>query len=775
MITAFIKGQAIETAESVIVAESLNYLKAQFVFVTNDWNGLIKTAYFTQGETTHPIDLDENNIATPIHLGSGTWSVCVVGKEYKNGELVERITTDSAEITVKPFKVGKDTPFPEILPTEAERIEAKIGDLSKLETKNKSDLVGAINEANSKTGGGSTIPEETFANIEANTDARHYHNNKPTLDKFGTDVSGIRPSFEQRPIALTTDIPTRTSPNLVNNIFLDNDVTIDPTHVVSGVSLQELIDNIRSRYATLELVESLTSPLKITVADVLPEVGEENTIYLVPNGDGEPNFYDEYLYINEVFELIGNTKVDLTDYYTKEQIDSKGFITLQDLPEVPTKTSQLENDSKFVVASDVFDNTKQAYFTNVLDKVTLTQGKYLSGNYADYNDYPNTNATSFEEYIPVSNNAIIRMKDVCLGATSSVAKVATYDASYTFLNEFKTSMGSTYNWDILETTEDGSVTSFQFKNRGSIAYMRFCFRTADIGENPIVTINEEITYEMGYGDKLNSKIKVDQSQILNAPQKNCWSILPYEHLNIAYSKIDGRKPMNTVEHFKDVATNFNFNVLKADVEPTSDGELVCCHDKGFTFDTNGNITYYDPNNSTLIHDVTAETCLGYTHPTGEHVCLIGDFLSVCRQYGKVAFITIRERYMDVVIPKLLSELKKHNMMYSTIINSMTYDSLVAWRTYDTSVMANYTLYAEQAITTETIDKALNIGYCSHCGLGFTRSNSTPDTVCNFDYARERGIRLLQSIAYVEGSVENCYALGYDGCQIGYAWNPKNQQ
>jgi glycerophosphoryl diester phosphodiesterase len=302
--------------------------------------------------------------------------------------------------------------------------------------------------------------------------------------------------------------------------------------------------------------------------------------------------------------------------------------------------------------------------------------------------------------------------------------------------------------------------------------MRFCFRTADIGENPVVTINEEISYEMGYGDKLNPKIKVDYSQVLNAPQRNCWSILPYEHLNIAYSRIVGRKPMNTVEHFRDVAENFNFNVLKADVEPTSDGELVCCHDKGFTFDANGNITYYDPNNATLIYDKKAEECIGYTHPTGEHVCLIGDFLSICRQYGKVAFITIRERYMDVVIPKLLSELKKHNMMYSTIINSMTYDSLVKWRMYDTSIMTNYTLHAGQEISIETIDKALAIGYCSHCGLGFTSSNNTPDTVCNFEYARERGVRLLQSIAYTEGSVENCYALGYDGCQIAYAWNPK---
>lgn len=154
MITAFIKRQAIEISSDVIVAESLNYLKAQFVFTSNDWSGLIKTAYFTQGDKTHDIDLDENNIAFPLHLSAGEWTVCVVGKEYWNGELVERITTDSATFEVKPFKVGKETPFPEPTTTEIERVEGKMGNLSDLLTKDKTSLVNAINEVYKRGGSG---------------------------------------------------------------------------------------------------------------------------------------------------------------------------------------------------------------------------------------------------------------------------------------------------------------------------------------------------------------------------------------------------------------------------------------------------------------------------------------------------------------------------------------------------------------------------------------------------------------------------------------------
>ena len=154
MITAFIKGQSIEVAKNTIVAESINYLKAQFVFQTRDWNGLSKKAYFTQGETTHSINLDENDVAFPLHLSAGEWSVSVVGREYADGELVERITSDSATINVKPFKAGTETPFPAPTPTEIEALNAKVGNLTDLATKDKTSLVNAINEVYRRGGSG---------------------------------------------------------------------------------------------------------------------------------------------------------------------------------------------------------------------------------------------------------------------------------------------------------------------------------------------------------------------------------------------------------------------------------------------------------------------------------------------------------------------------------------------------------------------------------------------------------------------------------------------
>ena len=44
-----------------------------------------------------------------------------------------------------------------------------------------------------------------------------------------------------------------------------------------------------------------------------------STIYLLPVEGEDNNYYDEYMYINNQWELIGSTRVDLSNYYTKEE------------------------------------------------------------------------------------------------------------------------------------------------------------------------------------------------------------------------------------------------------------------------------------------------------------------------------------------------------------------------------------------------------------------------------------------------------------------------
>lgn len=62
--------------------------------------------------------------------------------------------------------------------------------------------------------------------------------------------------------------------------------------------------------------------MNVEVVEELPSEGVSGKIYLMLKETNTNNdIYDEYLYINGVWEHIGSTAVNLTDYYTKEEID----------------------------------------------------------------------------------------------------------------------------------------------------------------------------------------------------------------------------------------------------------------------------------------------------------------------------------------------------------------------------------------------------------------------------------------------------------------------
>ena len=61
----------------------------------------------------------------------------------------------------------------------------------------------------------------------------------------------------------------------------------------------------------------------IEVVTELPETGESNIIYLVPKQDtGDNDVFDEYIWINDDWELIGTTDIDLSNYLAKDNTTS---------------------------------------------------------------------------------------------------------------------------------------------------------------------------------------------------------------------------------------------------------------------------------------------------------------------------------------------------------------------------------------------------------------------------------------------------------------------
>lgn len=99
------------------------------------------------------------------------------------------------------------------------------------------------------------------------------------------------------------------------------------------------------------------------IVDVLPETGERYYIYFVPDNTTEEgnDFYVEFMYLETTgWEMIGTTKVDLSDYFTKGEINSmlNGYIQLTtlntELAKYVSKTALTETLNNYYKKTEVY-------------------------------------------------------------------------------------------------------------------------------------------------------------------------------------------------------------------------------------------------------------------------------------------------------------------------------------------------------------------------------------------------------------------------------------
>ena len=97
----------------------------------------------------------------------------------------------------------------------------------------------------------------------------------------------------------------------------DRDAKYEKAQAAGGASKEE-IEHIEDEIERLKEVGF--HPLKV---DELPtEDIKDYILYLVPSDKpDEDNLCYEYLYINNAWEMVGTTSVDLSNYYTKSEVD----------------------------------------------------------------------------------------------------------------------------------------------------------------------------------------------------------------------------------------------------------------------------------------------------------------------------------------------------------------------------------------------------------------------------------------------------------------------
>lgn len=174
------------------------------------------------------------------------------------------------------------------------------------------------------------------------------------------------------------------------------------------------------------------------VVQTLPATGEDKIIYLVPNQGSTPNIYDEYIYVNNNWEKIGTTEMDLSNYYNKTETDA----LLDDKQDVLTAGANIQ------IANDTISATDTTY-----DPATTTTAGLMSA--ADKTKLDGLQNYTAGQNITITNGEISATDTTYDNATQSAAGLMSA-ADKTKLDGIEA--GAEANQDAYGNVKVGTVT-----------------------------------------------------------------------------------------------------------------------------------------------------------------------------------------------------------------------------------------------------------------------------------------------------------------------------
>lgn len=157
--------------------------------------------------------------------------------------------------------------------------------------------------------------------------------NTENISNIEQDITNIR----------TTEILDQIKTSIIDNL---ESLAVDKSLSANqGRILKEMIANLAN--------------LQIEVVDQLPSTGETNIIYLVKKSGSAPDIHDEYVFVDGKWEKIGNTEIDLSNYYTRDEVDAK-------IPVIPDIEASVSGAGNVITLIEVDPNNKH--------KVNATKG-----------------------------------------------------------------------------------------------------------------------------------------------------------------------------------------------------------------------------------------------------------------------------------------------------------------------------------------------------------------------------------------------------------------
>ena len=352
------------------------------------------------------------------------------------------------------------------------------------------------------------------------------------------------------PYAKTTDIPT--VPSRISSFTNDKEYQTksDVTTILTAYTktsdlktklsqfendenyIKNTVDNLVNYYTKTEIynkteVDALIGNINKLTSEIVTELPttdiSTSTIYLVKKG--ETTTYTQWMYINGTWAELGDTTVDLGNYYTITEIDNK-LLTCASLDivnnhindtSVHVSTNERTNWNRAVTDSHIHDNK------NIIDKFTEDDNGGLLYNGEQINAESDNvwHGTRIEfEAIPVKdenvtyivededdsiNDALIDDSSTSVNKTWSAnklskAKYYTTIPLMTFTSNISSSTRKEIYWDNMLVFKafvpDESITATRW--RYILTGVSIADGTITIGNASIQLINDEVTIGAAY-------------------------------------------------------------------------------------------------------------------------------------------------------------------------------------------------------------------------------------------------------------------------------------
>lgn len=215
----------------------------------------------------------------------------------------ERVTTESNRVQAETERVQKES---ERESSEQTRQQNETIRQSNEDTRNQQEQTRQTNEEQRVSAESSR--ETEYTDLKQRTDA--------LIDDNEAAIENANTAAENANAAIAN----------MENTYAKKDEIPDVSEFIT-TSVDNLVNYYRkSETYNQEQINSLIgsiTTINFKIVDSLPGTGENNLIYLVPSSkQEEKNVKDEYIWVDGSWELIGSTKIDLSNYYTKDEVNS---------------------------------------------------------------------------------------------------------------------------------------------------------------------------------------------------------------------------------------------------------------------------------------------------------------------------------------------------------------------------------------------------------------------------------------------------------------------